>query len=372
MSATAPATSSNAGGDRPEHRAPTSRALRRWGTVVGLLLSIAGLAWVLRGLIRDPEIFRSALGNPALRVVVLGAAPAYAVLLVLPALAWSLLMRLGSGQITHRSAVAVWLRANIAKYLPGNLFHLVGRQVLGCQHGLSHRAQGLAVLGEMALLAAAAGLVLPLRWLPPDVEGAAIVGLLVALTLVGTIAVTRRVVARRVVARRAVDRHDPVCHDPGMRARAISVLGALAVDALFLLGCGLLLALLVARLETSGAVGRDSASLGLVIGAYGLAWLAGTVTPGAPGGLGVREAVLVLQLGDALTVPVATVAALSLRLVTTLGDGIAAVVAWLIRPSGHLHSTAGNDATTPEIERLSPSPEAASKVRTPTRDESAT
>ena len=57
-----------------------------------------------------------------------------------------------------------------------------------------------------------------------------------------------------------------------------------------------------------------------VMTAYAAAWLAGTLMPGAPAGMGVREMVLTLELEPALGSTQAAALALALRLVTTAGD----------------------------------------------------
>jgi uncharacterized membrane protein YbhN (UPF0104 family) len=57
---------------------------------------------------------------------------------------------------------------------------------------------------------------------------------------------------------------------------------------------------------------------------FALAWTLGLVVPGAPGGLGVFEAALLLRLGLALPEPPVLAVALSYRLVVTLADLLAA------------------------------------------------
>jgi hypothetical protein len=57
-----------------------------------------------------------------------------------------------------------------------------------------------------------------------------------------------------------------------------------------------------------------------VSGALALAWLAGFATPGAPAGVGVREAILILALTGSLGDEASTLVALAFRLVTTGGD----------------------------------------------------
>ena len=56
------------------------------------------------------------------------------------------------------------------------------------------------------------------------------------------------------------------------------------------------------------------------VGMAALAWMAGFVTPGAPAGLGVREAVLLALLERLLTPQQALLVVVLWRVVTTLGD----------------------------------------------------
>ena len=64
---------------------------------------------------------------------------------------------------------------------------------------------------------------------------------------------------------------------------------------------------------------------------FTLAWTAGLVVPGAPGGLGVFESVLLLRLGGSVPEAPLLAVVLSYRLVTSLADLLAAVTARLDR-----------------------------------------
>jgi len=65
-----------------------------------------------------------------------------------------------------------------------------------------------------------------------------------------------------------------------------------------------------------------SLPVSLLCGAYVIAWLAGLVTPGAPAGIGVREAVLLFLLGNVLPHADLLLAVLIGRMVTVFGDTI--------------------------------------------------
>jgi hypothetical protein len=68
------------------------------------------------------------------------------------------------------------------------------------------------------------------------------------------------------------------------------------------------------------------------------AWLAGFVTPGAPGGLGIREAAMVLFAGGSASAEVLFVAAALFRLVSFGGDLVCFAVASLL--PGKMRQTA--------------------------------
>ena len=59
------------------------------------------------------------------------------------------------------------------------------------------------------------------------------------------------------------------------------------------------------------------------LAAFGLAYAVGLVVPGAPGGLGVFEATLLLRLGGAVAEAPLLAVVLSYRLISTLADVLA-------------------------------------------------
>ena len=79
--------------------------------------------------------------------------------------AWRHLLGPGPAEADPWRHRALYGRTQIAKYLPGNCFHLIGRQVLGKRLGHGHGALVLASLAEAAsLLLVAGALALPLVW----------------------------------------------------------------------------------------------------------------------------------------------------------------------------------------------------------------
>jgi uncharacterized membrane protein YbhN (UPF0104 family) len=72
----------------------------------------------------------------------------------------------------------------------------------------------------------------------------------------------------------------------------------------------------------------------LLVASFSLAWVVGFVTPGAPGGLGVREGLLLLMLAPVYSPASASVLVIALRIATTVGDSLSFASGFLILPKG--------------------------------------
>jgi glycosyltransferase 2 family protein len=204
---------------------------------------------------------------------------------------------------------AIYGRSQIAKYLPGNCFHFIGRQLLGGALGHSQAALALASLAETALLIAlAAALALPLAlarlgaWSVALAAGALVIPVLM-LAAPRLLPAPLRLAATEGRYRRA----------------AGALLGAVALHGAFFAIAGGVLWLLAAALGGPGAVALAPWT---GVSALALAWVAGFVVPGAAAGAGIREAVLIVALEGALGTQASAAIALALRLVTTMGDGV--------------------------------------------------
>ncbi|MGH6898566.1 MAG: hypothetical protein ACREJ5_18765, partial [Geminicoccaceae bacterium] len=241
--------------------------------------------------------------------------------------AWRQLLGPGAAGADPWRERALYGRTQIAKYLPGNCFHLVGRQVLGKRLGHGHGPLVLASLGEAAsLLLVAGALALPLVWSELERTLGMAPGWLVLATA-GLVAVVIGLNGRRVGAWRA--RLALHAGGPPIGAWAPRVLRAGLLHAAFFVVAGLVLWGVAAAIRDPAAPGLGPTA---AVSSMAMAWWLGFVAPGSSAGVGVREAVLVLLLEPHLGSDGAMLAALALRLITTLGDllffGLCAVVPW--------------------------------------------
>ena len=322
-----------AGGGAPAGRGG-SRAWRaaRWA---GSALAVAALAWVLVPMVRAAGTLRDQVDLGRLAATVAGGAVAYALLTVLAVAAWWWLLGAWGRRPAFAAAYAVWARSQVAKYLPGNVFHYLGRQLLGARAGLGQAPlAGTAVLEMVSILAAAAsllGLTAALgggaaRW--GSTAGRALLyGGIALLALCAVAAGLRRMTGLPRLTRVAPRLFGGSGSGGGGASWRLRTLApAIAVHALFLLGSGAVLAALL-----RAGWGEQPLAFPRLVGAYVVAWAAGTVTVGAPAGLGVREAVLTLELSASLGQGTAAALAVLFRLVTVAGDLLTAGAGWRIR-----------------------------------------
>lgn len=208
--------------------------------------------------------------------------------------AWRNLLGLAGYKTSAVWAFEIYGKSQVAKYMPGNIFHLAGRQALGMASGAPPAALAKSIFWELVLLACAGACVacfsLPLVW--PSVT-ASLATVIAAIVLIAGLMVVRN-----------------YCR-PGFAS-------ALLWQIVFLAVAGFLFAVILTML--GAAEHRGVAGWIQVVGAYALAWLAGFVMPGAPAGLGIREVVLLLLLGRTVSEGGLLTAVVLSRAVTAIGD----------------------------------------------------
>jgi uncharacterized membrane protein YbhN (UPF0104 family) len=222
--------------------------------------------------------------------------------------------------------IQAYLKTNIAKYVPGNVWHFYGRIVAANKAGVSGGAATLSVLLEPLLMASAALIFVLFNSL--------FVGNNTPLTLVIQILCLTMVLivvhplflnpATRFLSRLKIKKADSRVLAPATvsirRYPLRPLLGELGF--LLLRGMGFILTVLAFK-------DLEWQHIPVLLSAFSLAWLLGLVVPGAPGGIGVFEAT-VLALLQARFPPATIISAIAMyRLVSILAETAGATLAWL-------------------------------------------
>lgn len=244
----------------------------------------------------------------------------YAASIIGTTAAWSRLLKdmgqtAGFGQL-----LAILAATQFGKYLPGNIAHHVGRTGLAHVAGVSLSAAVLSIAYELiiAMVVAAHLGALVLLWSPPHAIAEwpmfeYRIPLLVGVSLGAFVAWWLLPHVARLVARRGDAAAKPLAAAAPLRiSTALFCYAAYAVG-FFAIGAGLWL---VAHALSD----RGVPSVLFFMGAFASSWILGLVAPGAPAGLGIREAVLATWLGVFLSPQQAVLLVIALRIATTLGD----------------------------------------------------
>jgi uncharacterized membrane protein YbhN (UPF0104 family) len=293
--------------------------------MVGAFISIASLAFVGFAIYRSVGNLTENVTSARFFACMAAASFIYACLVQLIGLAWhQMLSALDHPSISFRTALGIFNRSNVYKYLPGNVFHMVGRYALTKTAGASHSSLAFSQMSEVALLAASSMIVAFVFSQGILMRTLSRFGIADSL---GWIWFSLLVVAGAIVV--------AICVRFGIvklgRETVFTALRVVAIYLVFFFGSGLLAVLL-----TSSIYQADTATLLSVIGIAAGAWLLGFVVPGAPGGLGVREAVMIGGF-TAIGVPLAdaTAVAVGHRVATVIGDAIPALIEFAIRTKSH-------------------------------------
>jgi len=265
---------------------------KTWLSRIGAFLGLAGVVFVgirLHGYAGEIDFRRMGAGSYG---AIAALAAVYGASNLLLAFGWRRLMHRLGVPVSRSWAIRAYAVSQLAKYVPGNIFQFAGRQAIGLAAGIGNGPLVKSTVYELALLTIGgllfSPLVLPLvltglpNWIGwASFAGAAAIVLCVACRIGGV--------------------------DFG--AAATFYLAFLTLSGVvFVVACDL-----------AGAPSRREL-YPAIAGAYVVAWLVGLVTPGAPAGIGVREAILLVLLGGLSTGPVILLAVVIGRTITVLGD----------------------------------------------------
>lgn len=238
----------------------------------------------------------------------------YALVSFALSLAWFILLnQFGGSSLNIWACHKIYARSQLAKYIPGNVFHLGSRHALGAVAGLNHSTLFAAAFFEAAGIVISASLItfasltinpINLWGYSPDYYLLGLVLTCIA-PFVLFFVVTRIGIFKRIQFL-----------DVKLTAMVRRLFPAFVCYLVFLILSGLII--LWMDCYVRGFNGLQGWLVIVVV--YAISWVAGFVTPGASAGIGVREAIMVAWLGGVVGEGHALFIALIFRIVTVLGD----------------------------------------------------
>lgn len=259
---------------------------------LGSLLAVLGIIYLaIRMSSYAEQISLSEYGAQQFFIVV-GLAFLYGFCGLFMAFAWQKLLNEYSLEVPRKWIVFIYGKTQIMKYVPGNIFHLAGRQAEGMRIGLAAKPLAKTTMWELLIQSSAALPFVAAIFLfrinvNPFIIGLSCVALFTILAFVWT------------------------------KIGSANFAACFSIHSLFHLCAGLIFFLLVISFATSL---KSGTTLFYLPAAYIVAWLIGLITPGAPAGLGVREVVLIFLLKGHLAENDIIILTTLSRVVTGAGD----------------------------------------------------
>ena len=227
--------------------------------------------------------------------------------------AWRRLLKIcGHKDISANICNEIYGKSQIAKYIPGNVFHVVGRHILGSQAGIKNTVLVGATIYEILGLISISVLI--------GFGGMIIFGLSniyfslyqIILILFSTIVITSLITA---LAPYLMSLRGIILPYRGIWDTIINISKIYVFYFIFFLIAGLLLVIIVNLF-----LDININLIAKLVVIFSISWLSGFIIPGAPGGIGVREAVIIFFITPIIGEAQSVAIAIALRFVTLLGD----------------------------------------------------
>lgn len=291
--------------------------IKKYIKYIGNVVTVLSIAFVIYALFKLNIDF-GRLANARAIIICVAGSLGVALTVYILAFAWkNTLDYLAGSKTSYREAAHVYGKANIGKYLPGNVMHYVERNLFATKIGLNQLELAISSVIEVigivvvallfSVICAYRELVMALReYMKPAYLIIAVVAVVLAIAGAAVICLKSKRV--REMAGRLANVKFLIVFIENMLIYAVvfAILGFILV----------LICRYILEIELTLSM------CAMVITYYMLSWVVGFVIPGAPGGIGVREAVLVLLMGSSSIMSGSQIlmAALVHRMLSIIGD----------------------------------------------------
>lgn len=292
-------------------------SMSRWAYALGSALTLAALIYLGYSIYRYSDQVRAVASARVILSIVVPFGLVYGGVYSIILLAWCHMVRKIDPTAQMSISYQIYARTQIAKYLPGNVFHYIGRQVMMKEKaGVAHLTtltatayETMLMAGTAVALAMSGGFFVQL----PEQMKRKVLAACVVVLILGSLSIF--LFRRSALLHRFVPGITAFTLRDWVRFLTFPVVGYL----LFYLFMGQVMYACSTLLLNPTGSWKGS---GLFTAIFAAAWLIGFVTPGSPGGMGVREVVLVTGLtplfGQAASLAIAVV----LRGISMTGDGV--------------------------------------------------
>ena len=238
-------------------------------------------------------------------------------------LIWQFILKSNGQYLSYHNSFIILSLSNINKYLPGNIFQYASRGLFAYKYGVPVAISTISIIQE-TLIVVISGCMIGCTGLLMFGHSPVSPYLLLIVIFFGLFAVHPRIlnILTMLVVKITGKVHNPFPAENKSRY----LFYAFIFTFLIFIFWGIAFSVLLSALD------HDATNILIIsIFAFSLSWVAGFVTPGAPAGIGVREAALILLLQNTVSPAVAVTAAGLLRIITTTAEILFFLVGYLLK-----------------------------------------
>lgn len=287
--------------------------------VIGKVLSLLSIVFIIVAICRLGFDFNSIDNWSAFIVVIIVGAVIKSITVFVSGSAWADWIRFFSGKsINMVEATCVYAKANIGKYLPGNVMHYVERNIFAQNMGVSQKklmVSTILEIGELVITAFLLSFFTSYHQVSEAIEG--VIG--TSYKRISFIIIAVLIIVISGIMLLFWKKISKIISEYSFKSFMVVLLVTIIKYAFELISLGCVMALLFKYM--GGNI--NWYSFKTIVSGYIIAWVIGFITPGASGGIGVREIVVVLLLGNVVGKELVLTLSVIHRLITIIGDFMA-------------------------------------------------
>ncbi|WP_019851336.1 hypothetical protein [Desulfitobacterium sp. PCE1] len=249
-------------------------------------------------------------------------------LIIISYIPWMKIISIFSNErIPHTTIIYIFSKSNILKYIPGNIFQYIGRNQLAFETNVKHTDLAFATIFDVGLLVLSSFLV-SIFFLGEDaihyiIQNGRISYWVILLSILISIAFTLIAYRYREKVIESLRKYVGIINLKNF-LKILFCITYYLIYLMFFVGIYLIILVFILKQEISFQLYLD------LIGAFNLSWVIGFIAPGAPGGIGVREAVMTLIAGGLISSEVIIISMVIFRFINLLADLGAFLIAYFI------------------------------------------
>lgn len=308
-------------------KAEQMKMIKKAVKYLGKAVSILSIIFIVRAIYVLGFDFSAVENWPVFIGVTILCGLAKCVTVYMSGTAWYRWLNFFAGKKSNRKeALCVYAKANIGKYLPGNVMHYVERNLFAGNLGISQKKLAASTVFEVFTLVSAAFVIaicVSLNQLQNalyNVLGENYVTIVISVIAAGIALVAFGAFLFRKKLKSILAGYT-------IADFIKAYVGNVLLYAGVLITLGIIMVILYCYMGGTFEWG----SAALIVSGFTIAWVLGFIVPGAPGGIGVRELVITLLLSSVVGEGLVVTLSVTHRLITIVGDFMAYFVMLIIR-----------------------------------------